>query len=129
MNDLITLAQTWGPLGAAVVALAVALRTYAASSSRTIDQLRTWLTEAQREVVNLRNRIEVLEMDRQRLADEVERLTPYQARAESLARELRERQRAAKGGTNDRRTTYREPGGPAEVVQLPTAAARGSEET
>lgn len=28
--DMITLAQTWGPLGAAVVALAVALRTYAA---------------------------------------------------------------------------------------------------
>lgn len=127
MTDLIDLAQTWGPLGAAVVALAVALRTYAASSSRTIEQLRRWLTEAQREIVNLRNRVEVLELDRKRLSDEVERLTPYKARAESLAHELRERQRAAQGSTNDRRTTYREPGGPAEVVQLPTAASRGEE--
>lgn len=130
MDDALTIAQTWGPtllaLASAAAAVGVALRKHAESSAGTIKQLQTWLREAQTEIKALRDEVENLKAHRDRLAEEVERLLPYQHRAASLAAELRARQAEALGVARpEGRTTYREPGGPADVVQLhPTAATR-----
>lgn len=129
MEDLVGFAQDWGAITTALVALALALRTHARSSASTIEQLQTWLREAQAEIKRLRDRIQQLEADCTRLAAEVERLMPYQRRAESLAAELRRREREDMGAAHrPAPTRYRE--GPiAEVVQFPTTAATSGEET
>lgn len=118
--DILDLARELAPWAGAVFAVAVALRTHATSSAGTIRQLQTWLSEARREILTLRDRVQVLELDRDRLAAEVERLTPYEARASSLAAELRELRSSvgAGGRAATRSPRHPEVASSADVVHL-----------
>lgn len=119
MDDVLAIARDWGPWAGAVFAIAVAIRTYATSSAGTIRQLQTWLHEAQEELRKLRERVRLLEVDRDRLAFEVERLTPFEQRAVCLARELRELRNAiTAGGAAQERAPRVPESASAEVVQL-----------
>lgn len=129
MDDVLGIARDWGSWVGVVMGVLALLRTYASTSQRTIRQLATWLDEARAKITVLERRIVELEKHRNRLAAEVERLTPFEKRSESLARELRETHAAiaAGGGAEHRAISLvreQSPGTGAEVIELPRAALR-----
>lgn len=89
MEDVQTIWREWGSWAGAALALAIALRTHASTSARTVRQLARWLDESKARIKRLEARIKRLEEHRDRLAAEVERLTPFERRAVCLAGELR----------------------------------------
>lgn len=127
MDDLITLGREYGTwAGVAMGALAL-LRSYHSTSARTMRQLATWLDEARGEIKALRRELAAANGRIAKLAGEVERLMPFEARATSLARELRETQAAigAGGGAEQRAISLvREHAPEAEVIKMPRHARR-----
>lgn len=130
MDTIEALAREWGSwVGVAMGAIAL-LRSYASTSQRTIRQLATWLDEYRGKVELLEKRVAELIKHRDRLAAEVERLTPFERRAQSLAQELREAHAAisAGGGAEQRALSLvreQSPGTGAEVIGVPHASLRG----
>lgn len=120
LEPIISFARDYGSWAGAAFAVAVALRTHASTSARTVRQLAVWLDEARATIVVLQADVERLEEHRDRLAIEVERLMPFEKRASSLAEELRRLHASigAGGGAQDRGSSLvREPV-EADVVQL-----------
>lgn len=117
MDDVLTIARDWGSWAGAALALAIALRTHATSSARTVEQLRRWLVDAQREIGELRTEVRRLEL----------LLEACEERSEQLAQELVDLRRDVTAGSASatRASSLVRPAeGGADVVPLRAAAAR-----